>query len=96
MKEMHDILYRPLITEKSTTQKDKHGKITFAVSRKANKIEIRQAVEKVFKVKVLDVQTMNVSGKKKRLGRIEGRTSDWKKAVVTLAPGDHIEFFEGA
>ena len=96
MKEMHDILYRPLITEKSTTQKDQHGKITFAVSRKANKIEIRQAVEKVFKVKVLDVQTMNVSGKKKRFGRIEGRTSDWKKAVVTLAPGDHIEFFEGA
>ncbi len=96
MKEMHDILYRPLITEKSTMQKDRHGKITFAVNRTANKIEIRQAVEKVFKVKVLDVQTMRVTGKTKRVGRIEGRTSDWKKAVITLAPGDHIEFFEGA
>lgn len=96
MKEMHNILYRPLITEKSTFLKDKQGKIAFVVSRKANKIEIRKAVEKVFKVKVLDVQTMNVNGKRKRYGRIEGMTSDWKKAVVTLAPGDHIEFFEGA
>ena len=96
MKEMHDILHRPLITEKSTLLKDKHGKIAFVVNRKANKIEIRKAVEKVFKVKVLDVQTMNVSGKRKRFGRIEGMTSAWKKAVVTLAPGDHIEFFEGA
>lgn len=96
MKQMHDILYRPLITEKSTVQKEQSNKIAFAVNRNANKIEIRSAVEKAFKVKVLDVHTLNAPGKKKRVGRIEGRTSDWKKAIVTLAPGERIEFFEGA
>lgn len=96
MKDIHDILYRPLITEKSTTQKESYNKIAFAVSKKANKIEIKNAVEKAFKVKVLNVHTMNVQGKKKRVGRIEGKKSDWKKAFVTLALGEHIEFFEGA
>ncbi len=96
MKAMHDILYRPLITEKFTIQKERNNKIAFEVNRNANKIEIRSAVEKAFKVKVLDVQTMNVLGKKKRMGRIEGKLHDWKKAVVTLAPGEHVEFFEGA
>lgn len=96
MKAMHDILYRPLITEKSTVQKEQKNKIVFQVNRNANKVEIRSAVEKAFKVKVLDVQTMNVLGKKKRMGRVEGKLPDWKKAVVTLAPGEHIEFFEGA
>jgi len=96
MKEMHDILFRPLITEKSTIQKEQFNKVAFVVNRKANKVEIRQAVEKAFKVRVLDVCTSNVGGKKKRTGRIVGQKSDWKKAIVTLAPGDRIEFFEGA
>jgi large subunit ribosomal protein L23 len=96
MKEMHDILFRPLVTEKSTIQKEQFNKVAFVVNRKANKVEIRQAVEKAFKVRVLDVCTLNVGGKKKRIGRIVGQKSDWKKAVVTLAPGDRIEFFEGA
>jgi large subunit ribosomal protein L23 len=96
MKEMHDILFRPLVTEKSTIQKEQFNKAAFVVNRKANKVEIRQAVEKAFKVKVLNVCTCTVQGKKKRTGRIVGQKSDWKKAVVTLAPGDRIEFFEGA
>ena len=83
MKDIHDILYRPLITEKSTMQKESYNKIAFAVSKKANKIEIKNAVEKAFKVKVLNVHTMNVEGKKKRVGRIEGKKPDWKKAFVT-------------
>jgi large subunit ribosomal protein L23 len=96
MKEIYDILFRPLVTEKSTAQKEQFNKVAFVVNRRANKIEIRQAVEKAFKVRVVDVCTSNVRGKKKRMGRIVGQKSDWKKAVVTLAPGDRIEFFEGA
>jgi len=65
------------------------------VDPKAGKIQIRQAVEKLFKVKVLSVRTMNVTGKKKRLGKFLGRKSDWKKAIVKLREGDRIEFFEG-
>ncbi len=96
MKEFHDILKRPLITEKSSLSKELSNQITFEVAPSANKIEIRQAVEEVFKVKVFQVRTANFSGKKKRYGRFEGRRSHWKKAVVTLAPGETIEFFEGA
>ena len=96
MKEFHDILKRPLITEKSSLAKELSNQITFEVSPSANKIEIRRAVEEVFKVKVFEVRTSNYSGKKKRHGRFEGRRPHWKKAVVTLAPGESIEFFEGA
>ena len=96
MKEMHNILFRPLVTEKSTMQKEQFNQVAFVVNKKANKVEIRQAVEKAFKVRVLNVSTCNVLGKKKRTGKIMGQKSDWKKAVVTLAPGDRIEFFEGA
>jgi large subunit ribosomal protein L23 len=95
MKEAHQIIKRPLITEKSTRQKDEGNQIAFVVDPKAGKIQIRQAVEKLFKVKVLSVRTMNVTGKKKRLGRFVGRKSDWKKAIVKLREGDRIEFFEG-
>jgi len=95
MKEAHQIIQKPLITEKSTQQKDSANQIAFVVDSRAGKIEIRQAVEKLFKVKVLAVRTMNVVGKKKRVGRILGRKSDWKKAIVTLREGDRIEFFEG-
>jgi large subunit ribosomal protein L23 len=87
---------RPLVTEKSNTQKEASGKVTFEVHPDANKIEIAKAVEALFKVKVTAVHTMNMEGKKKRLGRFMGKRSDWKKAVVTLKPGDKIEFFESA
>jgi len=93
--ELYHIVKKALITEKSTTAKDEHGKYVFEVDRRANKIEIGRAVEKIFRVKVVDVHVMNVAGKKKRVGRIMGRKNDWKKAVVTLAPGSSIEIFKG-
>lgn len=89
-----DILLRPIITEK-TTQLMEDNKYTFKVALTANKIEIRQAVEAVFKVKVLEINTMRVLGKVKRMGKSMGKRSDYKKAIVKLAPGDTIEFFEG-
>ena len=95
MSEAHQIIKRPLITEKSTRQKEEGNQIAFVVDPRANKIEIRQAVEKLFKVKVLRVRTMHLAGKRKRLGRFAGWKSDWKKAIVTLREGDRIEFFEG-
>ncbi len=90
------ILKRPLITEKSTTQKEMQNKLSFEVDPRANKIEIKQAVEQIFKVDVLDVTTMNMDGKKKRVGRFVTHRPDWKKAVVTIKPGQRVEFFEGA
>jgi large subunit ribosomal protein L23 len=92
--DLYAVIKKPLITEKSTIARDEGNKFIFEVDRGANKIEIQKAVEKLFKVKVLNVRTMNMPGKKKRHGRIMGRTSDWKKAVVTLAPGQTIEVFE--
>jgi large subunit ribosomal protein L23 len=89
-----DILLRPLITEKTTSMMQ-DNKYTFIVPLKANKIEIRQAVEQIFKVKVLDVNTIRVLGKTKRMGRTQGKRPDYKKAIVKLAPGQRIEFFEG-
>jgi large subunit ribosomal protein L23 len=95
MREAHQIIKRPLITEKSNRQKEEGNQIGFVVDPKATKIEIRQAVEKLFKVKVRRVHTMNLVGKRKRMGRFLGWKSDWKKAIVTLKEGDRIEFFEG-
>jgi len=88
-----DILIRPLITEKST-QLMEEGKYVFVVAKKANKIEIAKAVAEVFNVKVANVNTVNVSGKLKRMGRFVGKRSDYKKAIVKLAPGETIEFFQ--
>jgi large subunit ribosomal protein L23 len=96
MKEPQKIIRRPLITEKSTRQKDEDHQYVFEVDRDANKIEIQQTVEHLFKVKVLKVRTSNVLGKVKRLGRKSGKRPDWKKALVTLKEGDRIDFFEGA
>ncbi len=96
MKEPQQIIQRPLITEKSTRQKEAGNQIAFVVDPRANKIEIRQAVERLFKVKVTAVRTMNLAGKRKRMGRFFGWKSDWKKAIVTLKEGERIEFFEGA
>ncbi|MCX8117935.1 MAG: 50S ribosomal protein L23 [Desulfobacterota bacterium] len=96
MKEPQKIILRPLITEKSTFQKEEARQYAFEVDRHANKIEIKEAVEHLFKVKVDKVRTLNVLGKVKRLGRKYGKRPDWKKAIVTLREGDRIEFFEGA
>ena len=96
MRDPRQVLFRPLMTEKSMLQKEEHNTVTFEVARNANKVEIRQAVERVFNVKVADVRTTSVQGKWKRMGRFEGQRSDWKKAIVTLAPGHKIELVEGA
>jgi large subunit ribosomal protein L23 len=93
--DIYQIIREPHITEKATLQKELANKISFKVHKRANKIEIRQAVETLFKTKVIDVRTINVRGKRRRVGRNIGKRSDWKKAVVTLAPGESVEFFEG-
>lgn len=89
-----DVLIRPLVTEKSTDLMQEN-KYTFLVPLNANKVQIRQAVEEIFKVKVLAVNTIRVLGKFKRMGKTQGKRSDYKKAIVKLAPGERIEFFEG-
>ena len=95
MKAPQDIIIKPVITEKSMEELQ-NGKYTFKVAKNANKIEIKKAVEALFGVEVAKVNTLNVNGKAKRVGRFEGRTSDWKKAVVTLTEDSKtIEFFEG-
>lgn len=94
MENARDILIRPLITER-TTALMQEGKYVFVVPKSANKIQIGAAVAEVFKVKVDAVNTVNVLGKVKRMGRTQGKRSDYKKAIVKLAPGETIEFFEG-
>jgi len=91
----YDIIRRPLVTEKTTLQKELHNKVSFEVDRRANRVEIKKAVEKIFDVRVNDVRTLQVKGKVKQRGRIIGKRKDWKKAIVTLMPGERIEFFEG-
>ena len=92
----YDIIKRPVISEKTNIQKDAANQITFEVDPRANRIEIKRAVEKIFNVKVRDTHTMHVRGKFKRRGRILGKRRNWKKAIITLMPGERIEFFEGA
>lgn len=94
MSNLRDVLIKPYITEKTTAMMA-DNKYTFIVPLTANKIEIRQAVEQIFKVKVLDVSTLRVLGKTKRMGKHIGKRPDFKKAIVKLAPGERIEFFEG-
>ena len=95
MKDPYLIIERPLLTEKSMDQ-SQAGKYTFRVSKDANKLEIANAIETIYTVKVVKVNTLNVKGKTRRVGRYpEGRTSDWKKAIVTLAKGQSITLFEG-
>jgi large subunit ribosomal protein L23 len=83
------------VTEKTTDQKENDNQVSFEVDPRANRIEIKRAVEHIFNVQVSAVRTMNVKGKWKRRGRILGKRKDWKKAVVTLMPGQRIDFFEG-
>ncbi len=91
----YDVIKRPVNTEKSTIQKEVANQVSFEVDRRANRVEIGKAVESVFNVKVASVQTMQVKGKVKRKGKVMGRRKDWKKAVVKLLPGEHIDFFDG-
>jgi len=93
---IQDVIRRPLITEKSTVQRETGNTLVLEVDVRANKIQIRRAVEAQFKVKVADVRVANVHGKLRRQGRFEGHRPDWKKAFVRLAPGEKtIDFFEG-
>ena len=91
----YDIIIRPLITEKTSIQKEDHNQVTFEVDRRANRVEIRRAIEKIFNVRVANVRTMQVKGKVRQRGRIVGKRRDWKKAIVNLMPGERIDFFEG-
>ena len=92
--QLFDVLRRPLVTEKNTSLQTL-GKYAFEVDRDANKVQVKQAVEKAFKVTVLAVNVMSVRGKEKRVGRKQVSGSSWKKAVVTLKAGDKIQIFEG-
>uniref|UniRef100_A0A7V4N355 Large ribosomal subunit protein uL23 n=1 Tax=Thermodesulfobacterium geofontis TaxID=1295609 RepID=A0A7V4N355_9BACT len=94
MRDPRTIILAPIITEKSMYLKEKYNKVSFWVDPSANKIEIKKAVEDIFKVKVVDVQTIRVKGKPKGRFRNPGRTSIRKKAIVRLAEGQTIEFFE--
>ncbi|HEV8119999.1 MAG TPA: 50S ribosomal protein L23 [Candidatus Polarisedimenticolia bacterium] len=95
MSRPQDVLIGPLITEKTSILKERGNVLTFKVDRRANKIEVRKAVEALFKVKVESVRTEHVHGKVKRVGRFSGKRPDWKKAYVTLKPGEKtIEYFE--
>lgn len=93
--ELHRIIKKFLVTEKSTTLKDQDNQYSFQVDRDANKIEVGKAIASLFRVKVLDVRVMNVQGKKKRVGKVIGEKSSWKKAVVTLAKESRIEIVKG-
>ena len=93
--DLYKVIKAVHVTEKGTLQKELQNQIALKVDRKANKVEIRRAVETLFKTKVVDVKTMNMKGKRRRVGRNLGKKADWKKAVVKLAPGESIEFFEG-
>lgn len=92
---MHQIILAPLISEKATRVAEKHNQAVFKVARNAQKAEIKEAVEKLFNVKVTAVQTLVAKGKTKRVGRFQGRRSDWKKAYVSLAEGQEIDFVGG-
>jgi large subunit ribosomal protein L23 len=89
--ELYQIIKRALMTEKSTLGREAANQYNFEVDPKANKIEIKQAIEKIFKVRVLTVRVLGVHGKVKRVGKAVGKRKDWKKAIVTLAAGDRIE-----
>ena len=92
---LYEVLRRPLITEKATSLQIE-GKYAFEVAKEASKPQIKQAVEKAFKVEVTAVNVVILPGKKRRMGRRELPARPWKKAIVSLKPGDKIEFFEGA
>lgn len=91
---IYEVIKKPFVTEKTTVEKDERNIVAFVVNKDANKIEIKDAVEKLFKVEVAAVNTVNVAGKVKRYGAHVGKRSNWKKAYVTLKPGSSVDFFE--
>lgn len=91
----HEIIKRPLDTEKTSEQKEQYNQVSFEVDRRANRIEIKRAIESIFNVRVAGVRTMQITGKTKQRGRIIGKRRNWKKAIVKLMPGERIDFFEG-
>lgn len=91
---IYDVIKKPVITEKSTLEKDAKNVVAVAVDRQANKIQIKEAAEKLFKVEVKAVRTVNVAGKVKRTGRNIGKRSNWKKAYISLNVGSNLDFFE--
>ena len=95
MSTIYNVIKRPVITEKGLTLKENERTLCFEVDNNASKTQIHEAVEQLFKVKVLDVKTSIVRGKFRRIGRSEGQRSNWKKAIVTLKEGDAIQLFEG-
>ena len=90
-----DVIKRPLDTEKLDRLRDRENKFAFEIDLKANKTEVKQAVEALFKVKVVDIKTQIIRGKMRRIGKNSGMRSNWKKAIVTLKEGDAISLFEG-
>ena len=94
MSGVYDILKKPLLTEKSLVERDEHNRYGFIVGKNASKGEIKTAVEKIFNVTVVKINTMSVTGKTHRMGRFEGKRPDYKKAFVTLKEGDKIEVVE--
>jgi large subunit ribosomal protein L23 len=92
---LYEVIRRPILTEKNTRLMEQENQYTFEVAREANKIQVKEAVELAFGVHVLDVRTLIVPGKPRRRGRVLGTSKPWKKAVVTLRPGDRIDIFEG-
>ena len=90
------MIQEPHLTEKVLLQKEEGNKVVFKIHPTVNKVELKRAVEEIFKVTVEKINTLNVQGKKKRVGAIQGKRADWKKAVITLKEGDSIEYFEGA
>ncbi len=94
MKSIYGIIKKPCLTEKGMTLQEEYNHLVFKVDPRANKIEIKQAVEALFNVEVIKVRTANMHGKKKRLGRYAGRRSDWKKAIVSLVEGHSVDFLE--
>ena len=91
---IYDVIKKPLITEKTTVEKDERNVIAFVVNRAANKIEIKAAVKQLFNADVASVNTVNVAGKTKRSAKGMGKRSNWKKAYVTLKEGSNVDFFE--
>ena len=92
---VHEVIMRPLVTEKSTMAREERNEVSFAVDPRASKHDVRRAVEELFSVQVADVRTMRMPRKTRRVGRFVGNRPEWKKAIVRLAEGQSIEFFEG-
>ncbi len=95
MKDAYQVILKPLLSEKGTRLKEEANQYVFRVAKTANKVEIKQAIEQLFKVTVLQVRSVRMQGKVKRLGRFQGRQPNWKKAIVTLKAGESIELYEG-